>query len=158
MAGGNSQDQNMLYEILGKVNEVREGQIRMTLEIEQIKATSEERNKKVTDIHEAIYHPDSGIYRRINSAADKVDQHEKQLKALELKFSNKHTEIEQRIRPIENINKTLVDVGGERLEKVDQVVKKHDAITKLWVALALSIAGGVGKIIYDVIMSLYQHN
>ena len=115
---------------------------------------------KIDSIHEAIYHPDNGLFSRVKTVevtkTDEVNNLEKEIFELKLWKEN-----EEKIKEKEDINdaerEKLIMLHDEGLKDVIEFKEKLSSIFK-WVLVSAGTGflGVVGKIVYDFISGHIQ--
>jgi uncharacterized protein YaaN involved in tellurite resistance len=129
--------------LLFKVEKIEEGQVQM--------------GTKVDSIHEAIYHPDEGLFARVKvveplkEKAEAIDQLEKDVLVLQQRVQVDERTVEKEARLTEE-HKKLVKLHAEQIKDLVAFKSKVCAIVK-WglVTLGGSVVTLIGKLIYDFV-------
>ena len=80
----------------------------------------------------------------LQKVSDKATAIENKIDSLELKFA-----------PIEKTTAQLKEIAGSNLEELNSITKTKNNINKIWWAVVLAFAAGLGKIILDQIIPLF---
>lgn len=103
----------------------------------------QENSLKIQETHEALYEPDTGIYKRINDAAARDKSHYRDIKDLEEKTENIEKTLDEHDTKIIEINssqQSLRNVAGERFEHLDGAIQVQKNTKKiLWTILVALI-------------------
>lgn len=133
----------------------------LMVKVEGIQETQEKIGTKVDSIHEAIYHPDEGLFARVKSVevtkAEGVDKLEKDVLELKLWRGNSEKTTEHGAGIVDEHTK-LVRTHDEQLRDLVRFRDRVMGVAK-WLAVTLA-AGGltlVGKLIYDVLSKHLQY-
>jgi len=131
---------------------------RLVVSVEQIKSTQgtlcgdlnnvmvkqAEARQTLDEMHVALYHPDTGIYKRINDTTSADENQEEHIERLEKQAGNLDKELNkhnERIIEVESVQDDLQLVAGNRMEHLDSAVKMQKNVKKLlWALLAASSA------------------
>jgi hypothetical protein len=124
-------------------DEVR--QIRLTQMV--IETTMPQLKEDVMVIRNAIYDPKDGIYSRLRES--QIDSIKRESMLLEV--DRKLTSLEEKIVPIEQSNKKLIETAGSNLEELDAVVKTRKTIDRIQWILLTALAGGGAKFLWDLL-------
>lgn len=133
----------------------------LMVKVEGIQETQEKMNTKVDSIHEAIYHPDDGLFARVKAVevkkAESVDELEKDVLELKLwRGNNEKTSEHDAVLVDEHVK--LVRTHDEQLRDLVKFRSRVMAGAK-WLVVTLA-AGGLtmaGKLIYDVLSKHLQY-
>jgi hypothetical protein len=149
--------EDMIRDISAKVNsaavlnggfneladEVR--QIRLTQKV--IETTMPQLKDDVMVIRNAIYDPKEGIYARLrDSQIDSLKQ-----ETMWVEVDRKLTSLENKIGPIEQSNKRLMETAGTNLEELAAIVKTRKTIDRIQWILLTALATGGAKFLWDML-------
>lgn len=137
-------------ELRSNVTDIRHTQIKMESEIRSIRAGEANLKNSITEISEAIYDPDNGLYRRINESLtmDKV-RDEKFDKAV-----SKIAKVEEILAPIEKTEEDLKKIAGDDLKELQSIVKTRQIIDRMFWIMSTALVGGGAKVLWDLIVAL----
>jgi len=137
-------------ELRANVTDIRHTQIKMESEIRSIRAGEANLKNSITEISEAIYDPDNGLYRRINESLtmDKI-RDEKLDRAV-----TKIAKVEEILAPIEKTEEDLKKIAGDDLKELQSIVKTRQVIDRMFWIMATALVGGGAKILWDFIAAL----
>lgn len=129
----------------------------MMVKVEQIEEGQKQMGVKVDSIHEAIYHPDEGLFARVKDVEhvkEKVavtEQLEKDIARLQQQHESEEKVLAREEKQAEE-NAKLVKDHAEKIKDLVQFKSRVCAIVK-WglVTLAGGVATLVGKLIYDFV-------
>lgn len=130
--------------------------MRLQYELQGLRKELDEQIKKLEKFNDALFEPDEGIYRRIKSVSEKIEENYKMLQAIEKKVYNKHEAYEQKIIELEAAYRTLIEIGGDNLSDLRTTVDKSKKSDKImWAAVTTAVAAAV-KLVWDIITNLIQ--
>lgn len=134
-------------EIREDLSDLKESQIRSEMEIKSMRSNEAIFRQKISDISELLYHPQDGIYKKINdnSLNDKIFE-EKLDNAIQ-KIEN----IEEKIAPFEKTDKELKRITGNNLDELGSIVKTKETINKIFWIILTAFLGASVKIFWDII-------
>jgi archaellum component FlaC len=135
------------------VDDIKSNQTQVTFELQRVHTKQTEMVTSIEDLTEAIYEPDSGLYRRISNNADGVRTHHEKLTDLD-------EQVEETVEVVQGLSKdnsTLKRIGGDDFEVFIDVVKKHKTTTKAWWLLVGAMFAGVGKVLFDLVSVAIQN-
>ncbi len=137
-------------ELKNKVDAIHTTQIKMEMEIKSIRSGEIHLKEKVNEINDAIYHPDNGIYRRINESVVLDKQRDEKLDKAVQELRNVQTVI----MPMEKTDEDLKKIAGEDLNELQTIVKTRRVVDRMfWVMATAFVAGGI-KLLWDFISTL----
>jgi hypothetical protein len=131
-----------------KVDNIEQSQVRSNSQIEHM-------TTKVDQVHEAVYHPDEGLFARVKKAeltrSDDVEKLDRDMLELKIwKDTSEKTNVKESETNEEN-NK-LVNVRNAQL---DELVKWKNRVCKTAKWVLVTLAGGSAtlmfKLIYDIL-------
>jgi hypothetical protein len=137
--------------LLLSVNEIKSTQGKMCTDLNNVIIRQKQAGKKLDKMSEALYHPDRGIYKRINDTISSDDDHEEDIDALETKAETLEKQVYKhgaKIRELEIARGDLKKVAGERLENLDSAVQMNNNWRKLFWALGI---GGAGLLLKEIV-------
>jgi hypothetical protein len=112
----------------------------------------------VGSIHEAIYHPDEGLYARVRVIEDvkkqveSVDQLEKDVITLK-----QQKELHEKAEKVIEDNAKLVAQHADQIKDLVEFKKRvHEAVKWLLISLAGGALTGAGKLFYDYMTNHLQ--
>lgn len=129
------------------VEHIKNTQGKMCNDMNVLMVQQQEAKVVQDEMHTALYHPDNGIYKRINDSTMVDSNQEQHLGRLEKSQSDLNKEISKhhdRLVQVESTNENLKTVAGPRLENLDSVVKMNKNTKKLFLA-------GIGALIAFII-------
>lgn len=136
--------------------EINKELMRLQYELQGLRKELDEQIKKLEKFNDALFEPDEGIYRRIKSVSEKIEENYKMLQAIEKKVYNKHEAYEQKIIELEAAYRTLIEIGGDNLSDLRTTVDKSKKSDKImWAAVTTAVAAAV-KLVWDIITNLIQ--
>lgn len=143
--------------LVASVEHIKNTQNKMVTDVNTVMIKQKESSEKLKELHEALYDPDIGIYKRINDSIIVGINQENHLQKLDEQTEELHEEIEtqsERIISLESTNNDLKEVAGARMEYLDSVVKMDKNIKKLFWAGIAAIGAFVLKELGPAILTL----
>lgn len=158
--------QTILESISVKINSspvLNGGFDKMLVIVENIKEKQTETSKKVDEIHRGLYEPDTGLYARVKSVENGIndmaddfkahaDNDDKNMAGIRIsldKLVDKDKDLEKKVEHTTKLKK----IAGDDLEKLESMIKvKNTAgewFSKIIWAIVLAILGGLGKALWD---------
>ena len=145
-------------ELREEIKEIKSSQFKVMSDLGNVHKELPEIKSEIKEIKKSIYDPDNGLYTRIRESnadslrretmlqkvSDKATTIESKIDSLELKFA-----------PIEKTTAQLKEIAGSNLEELSSITKTKNNINKIWWAVVLAFAAGLGKIILDQIIPLF---
>jgi chromosome segregation ATPase len=144
-------------EIREEIKEIRINQIKTNSDLGKVKEDLPEIKKELNSIKDSLYHPDNGLYARIKESNVDSKRREETLNQVSVKTSSIETKIdliENKITPIEETTLTLKKVAGEDLAQLKSITNTKNIIDKIWWAILIAMAAGLGKFIWEQIPPL----
>ena len=141
------------------VEHIKSTQNRVCTDVNIVIVKQQEAREKLDDMHEALYHPDTGIYKRINdsSAVDHNQQeHIGRIEKAQDDFNNAVELHDDRINNLEDTDGDLKKVAGDRLQHLDSAVKMEKNTKKLLWAGAAAVGAFVFKEIGPALLLLFS--
>jgi DNA repair exonuclease SbcCD ATPase subunit len=114
--------------------------------LDTIKNDIQKTDVKLDEIKVALYEPDKGIYKRINSMHTELDDLRKKTSTL--------GQLENKVSDLEKTEETLRNITGKDLEHLRSFVEQKKKNDKLWIVMLTAAVTGVVKTIWDVVSSL----
>jgi chaperonin cofactor prefoldin len=117
----------------------------------------QENSKKIQETHEALYDPDTGIYKRITDAAFRDKTHVRDIKELEEKSEEIEKAVEEQATKISELDSTqqsLKKVAGDRLEHLDGAIQIQKNTKKLFWTMLVAFVGVFAKEAWSFISSI----
>lgn len=129
----------------------------LLVKVEKIDESQAQMGTKISSIHEAVYHPDNGLFARvkeIESVKEKiesVDRLEKEVMQLQQKRIVEEKAVEKETKLSEEQQK-LVKEHSDKLRDLVEFKQKISVVSK-WLAVTLATGGAtlVGKIFFDFV-------
>lgn len=120
----------------------------LLVKIDKIEENQEKISSKVDLIHEAIYHPDEGLFSRINSVkSDNIGELDKKIQQIESWKASKSASVEE-----EKDLKKKVEAHQVNLDNIESWKKNVNSLGK-WILVAL--AGGALSLGFRALYELY---
>jgi len=148
--------------LVKSVGEIKDSQNNMSLDLGIIKERQNEVRPKVFEMHEAIYNPDNGIYKRIGDLKNHANDHAEscdKLHDMHMRKDEEHDHVLQqydtRIRIAESVDDDLQKIGGPRLRHLDSTVTLNKNSKKVFWALLVAAAGLIAKELWPWIITLF---
>lgn len=143
--------------LVKSVEHIKNTQSNMATDVNTVMIKQEESGNKLKELHEALYDPDIGIYKRINDSISMGISQEDHLRRLDEQSEELQDEIgghSDRIVELETTRNNLKEVAGERLEHLDSVVKMDKNTKKLFWAGVAAVGAFVLKELGPAILAL----
>jgi hypothetical protein len=125
----------------------------LLIKVDRIEIGQTQIVQKLTSIHEAIYHPDDGLFARVKmveiTKLDSVDKLEKEILEISL-WKTSEEKIKEKQIEVDEEQEKLLMFHDDQLKSVIEFRDRISSAFK-WVAVSVSTGGlGVlGKLIYD---------
>ena len=135
-------------------------------DLKLIKKVSEDKEQTLEKIHDALYHPFTGIYSNMQKSDNNLDKLANKISSLESKIDSTNKDLNATIIMAEQkLNKRadetdgkfkiIKEIGGdEALTSIKDAVETHKNMSKMWWALILAVVSGFGKFLWDVVKEL----
>lgn len=134
--------------LVSSVEHIKTTQSKMCTDVNVVMVKQKEARGKLDEMHEALYHPDTGIYKRIGDSMASDESQEEHLERLETTQNILDSSIDEhnvRIIEIEGTQKDLKKVAGDRMENLDSVVKMNKNTKKLFWAGTIAVVAFIVK-------------
>lgn len=123
-------------DIKTEVNSIHTTHVKIEEEIKIIKTDNQHLKEKVDKINDAIYEPDTGIYRRINENIFSYKIESEKLNDVEEKIGK----LETAIIPIGHIEQNLKKIAGDNLEELYSIIKTKKTLNGiLWIIITTAV-------------------
>ena len=143
--GGFDRMQTHLEDLKRDVGEVRTEVYKVNVDLRTITAQNTEFKQDIEKVNEAIYHPDNGIYTRIQKTASSQDSRDKKMDIAIEKIDN----VEKVIVPLQRTQGELTEIAGKDLKELDSIVKTRATLNKMFWLMVVAIVGASGKTIWE---------
>jgi hypothetical protein len=143
--------------LVTSVEEIGKTQTEMAMDVKLMKSQQEESMNRIQELHDVIYDPDLGIYKRINDSINVGLNQEDHLKNIDEKIETVNHEALQtneRLIKVESTREDLVEVAGERMENLDSTIKMNKNINKLIWAGVFAVGAFILKELGPTILAL----
>jgi DNA repair ATPase RecN len=145
--GGFDKMQKHLEELKQDVGEVRTEIYKVNVDLRTITLQNTEFKEGLGKLNDAIYHPDNGIYTRIQKTASAQDSRDKKMdKALE-KIDN----VEKIIVPLQRTQDELTEIAGKDLQELENIVKTRAVINRMFWLMVVALLGAGGKGLWEFV-------
>lgn len=102
---------------------------KIELHLNQLKELQEKNEEKIDNINNLIFNPDAGLYKRIND----INHILKNISSNQSESSPAIEELQEKVDDLEETNKNLLKIAGDRLENLDSTIKTNQNSKKiLW--------------------------
>lgn len=143
--GGFDRMQAQLEGLKQDVGEVRTEVYKVNVDLRTITAQNTEFKHELGKVNEAIYHPDNGIYTRIQKTASAQDSRDKKMDIAIEKIDN----VEKVIVPLQRTQGELTEIAGKDLKELESIVKTRALLNKMFWLMVVAILGAGGKTIWE---------
>lgn len=143
--GGFDRMQAHLEGLKQDIGEIRTEVYKVNGDLRTITTQNIEFKQELGKVNEAIYHPDNGIYTRIQKTAFSQDSRDKKMDIALKKIDN----VEKLIVPLEKTKEELTDIAGKDLKELDSIVKTRAMLNKMFWLMLVAILGAGGKTIWE---------
>lgn len=117
--------------------------------IDKIEEGQEKIEAKVDSIHDAVFHPDQGLFARVNDI--------KNWKSNEEKLAEEATkQDEQKVKAVKDLEEIVTEQEKELKQLSDWKVKVVSTAKWTLVTIATTAVGVAGKLIYDALSAHFQ--
>lgn len=136
------------------VEEIKECNTKVLYELQLVKTNQDVHNKKIEKLHEDLYNPDTGLYKRVHGAiADNKHQTEDifTIKEKTYKLEEEAQHFDKKLLNLEEKNKILERVAGKDYEDLRGAISARKNMTRaLWIFITASVAGII-KLLWDIV-------
>jgi hypothetical protein len=138
------------------VDEIKESNLKVLLELQMVKENQDSYSEKLEKIHDALYDPDHGLYKRVaettslgvSQAKDIVE-----IKSDQKSMSNEQENLSQKLLKIEATENSLKTIAGNNLENLHSTISTRTTFVRgLWIIIGAALVG-FAKIVWDVIIA-----
>ena len=145
-------------ELREEIKEIKISQFKVMSDLGNVHKELPEIKSEIKEIKKSIYDPDDGLYTRIRESNADSQRRESMLQRVSDKataIESKIDSLEQKFAPIEQTTAQLKQIAGNNLEELNSITKVKNGINKIWWAIVIAFATGLGKIILDQITPLF---
>ena len=147
--GGFDRMQTHLEGLKQDVGEIRTEVYKVNVDLRSISMQNTEFKEDLGKVNEAIYHPDNGIYTRIQKTSSSQESRDKKMDTAIQKIEN----VEKIIIPLQRTDQDLINIAGKDLQELQNIVKTRAILNRMfWIMLAVIITGA-GKSIWELVSS-----
>lgn len=147
--GGFDRMQAHLEDLKQDVGEIRTEVYKVNVDLRTITDQNIEFKQELGKVNEAIYHPDNGIYTRIQKTASAQDSRDKKMDTALEKIDN----VEKIVVPLQRTQGELTEIAGKDLKELESVVKTRAMLNKMFWLMVVAIVGAGGKTIWEFFTS-----
>lgn len=143
--GGFDRMQAHLEELKQDVGEIRTEVYKVNIDLRTITAQNTEFKQELGKVNEAIYHPDNGIYTRIQKSTSSQTSRDKEM----VSALKKIDKVEKVIVPIQRTQDELTEIAGRDLKELESIVKTRAMLNKMFWLMVVAIIGAGGKTLWE---------
>lgn len=133
------------------VGEIQESNAKVLYELQLVKSNQDVHTKKIDELHNALYEPDSGLYRRVTSALEVNKTQTADITAVK-----KHTDaLSDKLNVMEAKHRTLAAVAGEDLKELRSTISTRKNMMRAFWTFTLAALGGAAKFLWDVLPVIF---
>jgi len=133
------------------VSNIQDANTKVLYELQLVKANQEVHTNKIDELHNALYNPDEGLYRRVTSALEVND-----VQTLEItEVKEQAEEITKKLDVFETKHATLEAVAGEDLKELRSTISTRKNMMRAFWAFAIAALAGLAKFLWDTLPGLF---
>ena len=133
------------------VDKIQEDNTKVLLELQLVKNNQGIGAKKLDELHDALYDPDLGLYRRVTNALEVNEQQTTEI--VDVKTSTQA--LSKKIDVIEAKGVALDAVVGEDLKELRSTISTRKNMMRAFWAFGLAAIGGFAKFLWDVLPGFF---
>ena len=133
------------------VSNIQDANTKVLYELQLVKANQEVHTNKIDELHNALYNPDKGLYRRVTSALEVND-----MQSLEItEVKERAEENTKKLDVFETKHTTLEAVAGEDLKELRSTISTRKNMMRAFWAFAIAALAGLAKFLWDTLPGLF---
>lgn len=140
------------------ISEIKNSNMELLYELQTVKAKQDNHTTKINEMQDALYDPDSGLYKRISAVLNEVDFQQKNISLIKDKTSlleSKNNIFAEKIGKIEQRHETLEKIAGENLEDLRSTISTKKNMLRVTWLLITGATAGIAKFLWDFIPNLF---
>lgn len=133
------------------VDKIQENSVKVLLDLQLVKNNQKNSTKKLDELHEALYDPDMGLYRRVTNALEVNELQTTEI--IEVKKDT--TVLSKKIDVIEAKGVALEAVAGKDLKDLRSTISTRKNMMRAFWTFAIAAIGGIAKFLWDVLPGFF---
>lgn len=133
------------------VGEIQEANTKVLYELQLVKNNQDAHIKKIDELHNALYEPDKGLFRRVTSALEVNDTQTADITAVREQTNT----LTRKLSIIETKHAALEAVTGEDLKELRSTISTRKNMMRAFWAFGLAALGGAAKFLWDILPVIF---
>lgn len=138
------------------VDDIKESNLKVLFELQVVKENQDAYSEKLEKLHDALYDPDNGLYKRVTESVSTVTAQAKdieKIKSSQKTIIDDHEDLSEKVDKIETTENHLKIIAGNNLENLHSTISTRTTFVRgVWIVIGAALIG-FAKILWDVIIA-----